>query len=195
MYTGQPAADPAQADFACSAACAIVRGFVGTEITFEPDVILALDGNGTDGLALPAPPVREVVTVTEEDATLIEGDDFLVRGGAGVLIRASGWRWPPGRGNIVVTYSRGYDVDTDAFYPGDYPGAGALPLPDDIKQVALELAKRIMTAGNAPDTSGMTGEKMGNYSYTRDAGATGGASALTPGEAAILGHYRPVGVA
>lgn len=168
------------ADLACAAACDIIRDYVDGELTLEEGVTARLDGTGRDALLLPKPPIREVTTVTESDTALTVDDDYWL-GEAGILYRVGCW-WPPGRGNIIVEYDRGYDTPAG---PYDDP---AMALPQAIIAVALAIAKRIAAAGALP-VGGFTSETMGQYSYTRADGSTD-TFALLQDERAVLDHYR-----
>lgn len=177
-YTGTDA-ETGQGYFACAAASEIVRGYVDNEMTLEVGVVDRLDGTGTDQLLLRHPPIRSVTSVVENDAILTEDTDYFL-GVAGILYRV-GSTWLSGRGNVIVTYDRGYDLVVGS-------GSGdTLLLPTDVRQVTLALAKRLLASGTLP-AGGFTQEQIGAYAYTRPESATGGLD-LDRSERTVLDHY------
>lgn len=81
--------------------------------------IEAYDGSGSDLLLLRQVPVVSVARV------IVDGQEIpasTYRATTTALVRVSGW-WPTGWGNVVVTYTAGYD-----------------PIPYDVEQACLELA-------------------------------------------------------
>lgn len=184
LFIGSDATGDA-GDFACSAASQVIVDYLDNVLIYEADVVARLDGSGTDALLLPQPPVRYVTSVVENEITLTVDDDYFL-GKAGILFRTT-WRWPAGRGNVVVTYDRGFDLVSGP-YGGPYDAPEML-LPDSVKLVALALAKRILASGALP-VGGFSSETMGRYSYTLDVNAAEGIFDLTVGEASALSRYR-----
>ena len=72
---------------------------------------LALDGSGRSFLYLPYWPVSELTEITEDGATLTEGedDDFRLYTEDGVLVKYSGI-WSKGLKNVIVTMTAGYTI-------------------------------------------------------------------------------------
>lgn len=151
----------AKVQWALDGACDEIRGELGDQVLdlVEDDVIV-LHGTGHQSLLLPQLPIVAVNSVTIDNglgSELVVTDykvDF-----SGILYRRKGWPW--GFGNVTVDYDHGY---------GAYEG---LQLPNDLKTVALQVARS--TVSSLP--AGITSETIGGYSYTRSLGAAIGADA------------------
>src|SRR3954468_22390188 len=160
------AGDPG-AYLAIGAACDICRTV--TERSFTRGTTTdTLDGSGTDALLLSQMPVLNAGTVTVNAGTITDytlaTNGLLLRGTAGSYPRPV---WPAGRQNVRVTYEYGYDT---------------LNIPEDVRQVAINVATRIAVQGVAKS------ETVGDVSITYAAAAAD----LTPGEKMILSKYRQI---
>lgn len=159
------AGDPG-ATLAVGAACDICRTVAERQFT-RGTTTASYDGSGTDALVLGTLPVLNAGTVTVAGGTITDymltTNGVLLRGTAGIEPRPV---WPLGRQNVTVTYEHGYDT---------------LSIPDDVKQVAINVAMRIAVQGVAKS------ESVGDVSITYAAAAAD----LTPGEKLILHKYRP----
>lgn len=190
-YLGQDLSGSDLAVIAVNAACQSIRTFLNRPLNLITETV-TLDGSGTDALLLNAP-VVSVDTVTEDDVELDETTDYIV--GDDVLYRV-GWCWPRGRRNIEVTYTHGYAVDESdvGADSGDVGSPGRMP--DDIRQVALELADSIYNASTTVQGSGATtGYTVGPESYSEqfDVGTTTNrtvAGNLSAGQRDRLRPYR-----
>lgn len=81
----------------------------------------------------------------------------------------------PLRDRVDVTYTHGYAT-----------------IPDEIVGVVCQIVGRAL--GTTPDSSALTDETLGSYSYRIGAAAASGAFGMLPAETAILdGYKRPAG--
>lgn len=163
---------------AVDAACDMVRTL--TEQDFNRGTTtLTMDGTGTDTLLLPQLPVASVGgTIVESGGTLLAANDDYTLGDDGVVYRlpgviTNGWGdsitrtfWWPGRRNIEVSYTHGYD-DAD--------------LPRDIRMVALQIAERLYK-----QSAGVVFEQLGQRQIRWDTSA----SDLTSTERIVLEKYK-----
>lgn len=168
-------ADPG-ATIAIDSACAMVRTFTEQDLDQVFNERITLDGTGTDAIVLPQLPVTNLGTVnliSSSGGTTAVTDYAL--NGHGVLLRKRGsanysWpttiAWPVGRQNVQINYDHGY-----------------AEVPEDIRMVALTLAKRILIQGEAIQ------EGVGQVNVRYGINATD----LTDGEKAILAKYRQLG--
>lgn len=159
------ASDPG-GTIAVRAACDICRTVAERPFT-RGTTTAAYDGNDTDALVLPVLPVLNAGTVTVAGGTvtdyMLTANGVLLRGTAGADPRPV---WPLGRQNVRVTYEHGYDT---------------LNFPEDVRQVALNVATRLVVAGPASE------EQVGDVRVRYAASA----SDLTKTETLILHKYRP----
>jgi hypothetical protein len=189
-----------QVAIALDSACQIVRDEIHQKINLERDDIEFYDGNGQRGIVLRQMPVLEVTQVMEDDEILVPNEDYIVSPQTGIIWRQGGWwpyRWARGRQNIVITYDHGWAFTEDEVLDLSEPAVDVERVPSSIRQVALALAVRILRAKSVPvGVSGLTGETIGDYSYTRDTAAAGvdTQTTLFPEEIASLDMYRIVGV-
>jgi hypothetical protein len=162
---------------ALDTACEAVRSYLSQQINYVADDVITLDGNGTAHFRLPQRPVRTVTYVMEDDATLVVDTDYFVR--RSTVFKADLFdNWSPGRNNIEVKYTHGYDIT----------GTITLAVPADIRYVALEKAKRAYAAVGVPPTGDEQTETMGSYSYSA-AQAAKQAAVLTPEDKELLYPY------
>lgn len=172
-YLGRDLSADDAAQIAVEGACDIVRTITGQLFDLEATDTINLDGTGTDTLILPARPVNSVTSVTENDQALVADDDYKLDSN-GALYRMPTvddcnvvWRtWRCGRQNIQVVYSHGY-------LPQD--------LPHDIRQVALNIASRLLG-----QRSGVSFESLGEYSVRYE----GSSADLSSTEKIILRKYK-----
>jgi hypothetical protein len=112
-------------------------------------------------------PVLNAGTVTVSGGTITDymltTNGVLLRGTAGADPRPV---WPFGRQNVSVTFEHGYDT---------------LNIPEDVRQVAINIATRIAVQGVASE------EQIGDVRIKYSAAAAD----LTAGEKLILNKYRP----
>lgn len=193
LYTGvsEGSLNPDRVNIALNAACQIVRTYVNRplNLTFET---VKVDGTGTDTLLLNGPLV-DVDTLLEDDVA-VEDDDYVV--GTHALYRKGGGVWSRGRRNITLTYRHGYAIDETDVGANSGDIGIVIRMPDDIRQVALELADAVYSASTTVVGSGATtGYTVGPESYSEqfDVGtqvrqAIGGG--LDSGQMARLKPYR-----
>jgi hypothetical protein len=156
---------------AVDSACQIVRTVAEQSFELVTGDTVTLDGTGTDCLLLPELPVTAAGTVVLNGGTI---SDYKL-GDAGRIYRTNGttgfsswWAtpvWPLGRQNVTVTYDH---------------GAGTVPA--DVREVALNLAMRLLVQGVAVFETIASGQQI------RYAGA---ADDLTVNELRILRKHRP----
>jgi hypothetical protein len=182
-------ADPADllTKMALDAACESVRSYLGQDVNYVANDVEYHSGRGWqhNRIRLRQRPVRSVASVQmfpydTSPTTLVASDDYVVRDSFVIIISGSYWdEWAE---NIKVTYSHGWDVT----------GTITMPVPADIRLVALSAARRIYTAmGEVDDAGSMRQETMGTYSYT--VGGREGATSvveLMSSEMAVLDRYR-----
>lgn len=128
-------------------------------------------GTGTEELFLEeVPTIAAAAIIVVEQAyegdsgatTLTDTDDdgYTLRGEH--LVRKGGYLWKVGY-EYKVTYSRGYTEIGDTT-------PDTIDAPDDVRQAIKQLVAFWYNAGDpAAGSSGLTSEKIGNYSYTRGA--------------------------
>jgi hypothetical protein len=159
------AGDPG-AYLAIGAACDICRTVAERQFT-RGTTTASYDGTGSDALVLGTLPVLNAGTVTVSGGTITDymltTNGVLLRGTAGADPRPV---WPSGRQNVSVTFEHGYDT---------------LNIPEDVRQVAINIATRIAVQGVASE------EQIGDVRIKYSAAAAD----LTAGEKLILNKYRP----
>lgn len=184
--------DDERAAQAVAGASSMVQDYLGGSVVLETDVEIRMDGSGIDSLVLPNPPVRAVSAVAVDGVDLTDADWYL--NDHGILFRVVatsaypgsgpwGWAnraalWPRGRGNVAITYDRGFDLVGGPYEGGD---AAALYLPASISSVALALAVRILESGSVPSgglsqqqavsLAGLTDDDRETLNPYRDRGA------------------------
>jgi hypothetical protein len=145
------------------AACDLCRNVAGQPFNATTGTAV-LDGTGTDALLLPNLPVSRAGTVLVNGGTVtdyaLNGNGILLRGTAGVDPRPV---WPLGRQNVTVVYDYGYAT-----------------VPSDVKMVALSVAARLATQGQAIQ------EMVGDVQVRYNAPPLD----LSNGEKLILQKYR-----
>lgn len=145
------------------AACDICRTVAEQPFT-QTTGTAVLDGTGTDAILLPNLPVSQAGTVLVNGTAVtdytLNNNGVLFRGTAGVLPRPV---WPAGRQNVTVTYDYGYQQ-----------------VPDDVRMVALSLASRLATQGQAVQEA--VGDVQVRYA--------GPPMDLSVGERLVLQRYR-----
>lgn len=154
-------------------------------------VLDTIDRIGADQLQINRVPIRSVGSLYEDldaragtaanafasSTELTEGTDFYPDYDApgicrsGIIIRQAG-SWPATPGSIKITYTAGY---TAAELGGDFSGANAidaLPIKTAVLQTAVlafTQMVQLQKKASVGFTSGpITGEKLGDYSYTTD---------------------------
>jgi len=164
---------------AVDAACEICREIAEQDFDQVIGDTITLDGSGTDTLILPERPVFGAGTIVVNGQLETIGASFtpnglLYRGSAGGwggYTAGFGWAgairptWPQGRQNVQVTYDHGY---------------GTANMPRAVREVALQIAMRLVVQGAAiAETVGAV-----NVRYAVSAGA------LDSNELRILQKYR-----
>lgn len=167
-------------DMALDAACTSVRSYLQQEVNYHADATEELDGRGLVTLRLRERPIRSVASVTV-DGVALETTDWNLRGN--LLRRIDCGVFTLGIANVVVVYSHGWDISDPV----------TLPVPADIRLVALIAARRVYSAVGASDSGGtQQSETMGSYSYTSASTAQVASTAaqLLGPEMAVLDRYR-----
>jgi hypothetical protein len=184
-------ADP-RTVIALDAACEIVRGYIRQYINLVSGDMVRVDGTGTYSLVLPELPVVEVTEVAvydtngENEEILVVNDDYTL-GNAGILWRL-GKCWRPGKRNVWVTYSHGWDLVEETYGSGYTDPTPTVPT--DIRMVALQVATRAFNSGATGGAGAMRSETIGKYSYTTAGDSNTSPTGLLTGEARILDRYR-----
>ena len=165
---------------ALDAGCEAVRSYTGQTINYVEDDVEEHDGKGTRAVRLDERPIRDITSV-EVDGVALDADVLSIRKS---FVRRKDAVFPVGLGNIVVTYSHGWDA-----IPDDSAGDDLL-VPADLRLVALLSAKRVYSAvGMIEGTP--TGETIGSYSYSLSSAAiVQSAAELFDAEKNVLEHYR-----
>jgi len=165
---------------ALDAGCEAVRSYTGQMINYVEDDVEEHDGKGTRAVRLDERPIRDITSV-EVDGVALDADVLSIRKS---FVRRKDAVFPVGLGNIVVTYSHGWDA-----IPDDSAGDDIL-VPADLRLVALLSAKRVYLAVGDLDGA-VQSENIGGYSYTLSINdmAKSSAELLDP-EKNVLEHYR-----
>lgn len=164
---------------ALDSACESVRSYLDQTINFVAADTLELDGNNQVTIRLPQRPVRAINSITVDDEVL-EIDDWNLKGAR--LRRIDGGVWTLGIANVVVNYDHGYDITE---LPSD------VPVPADIRLVALLAARRVYTAVGTQSGGAVQSETMGSYSYQlSNSVVVSTAAELLPAEKDVLDRYR-----
>lgn len=160
-------------------ACQKVRTYIGQTINLVQNDVEVHSGSGRMKLRLRERPVRSVSEVKIDDKVM-DPAGYNVRGA--IITFTDMDYWWKGDDNIRVTYTHGYDLGE----PSDNN------VPADIRLVALLLAARIWQYIGVPiAVGGLSGETIGDYSYTLDtAGSTSSAIELYEAEKYCLDKYR-----
>ena len=129
----------------------VIRLYTNQIITQVEDDVLTIDFNYGRKIILPQIPVTEVSEVVEDGTTLTAGEDYAL-GQHGILHQLNR-NWKKGIQIIVITYTHGYSQ-----------------VPQDIKDICKRIASRIYQAGlrsaKTNGISGLSGESIGDYSYS-----------------------------
>lgn len=167
---------------ALDSGCDAVRSYIGQMINYVEDDIEELDGNGRLKVRLRERPIRNITSVVVEGVELAPGTGYNLRDS--VIRRTDGIAFPYGFGNVVVTYSHGWDA-----IPDDSAGDDVL-VPADLRLVALLSARRVYTAVGM--VAGQpSSETIGSYSYSMSTAAVAeSASQLFKAETDVLDRYR-----
>lgn len=175
------------AQLALDAAQAAVRRYLDQDITLVIDDVEVHDGRGKGRIRLRQRPVREVTEVVV-DGVPLDGDLWAVRNHMVELVDYYD-AFPWGRGNVVITYSHGWDTELSYEYEIDEM------VPADIRWATLSASRRTyLDFGEDEGTGAVQSETIGAYSYQtaselRQAAAAAGTD-LYPPELAILDRYR-----
>lgn len=175
------------AELAIGAAEQAVRKYLDQHITLVTDDIETHDGNGRIRLRLRERPIREVTAVFE-DGTELDAEAYVLD--KSVLKRVDGYVWARGVQNIEVEYTHGWDGISDLLTSEGMEFA--FPVPADIRLVTLNIARRTFSSQGEQTDITLTGETIGQYSYTRDGTAAQetDASSLLLAEKTVLDRYR-----
>jgi len=159
---------------------AMQRAAGGQQIALVSNDTVTLQGTWDRELILPQWPVVSVSAVSVNGGPVAAGTWFLT--GTGKLYRGylpvfngpSDWggdlylsSWLGPTAAVVVTYTHGID-----------------PVPPDIKLMCLTAASRAFL-----NPEGITGETIGNYSYTMQVDPGGAGTLLTESDQAALAEY------
>jgi hypothetical protein len=153
----------------------IVDAYCGRDFGHHVDATERHDGTGRPRLRLKGWPILSVTSVEVGGAALTEGTEFEGVAGSGILERIDGAVWPPGRRNVVVTYSYGYIAPPGAI-------AGVV---EDLVAGALTHAARNRAVKGASSMS-MDGYSVAYSELSR-------LMVLAPEQMQILDRYRVVG--
>ncbi len=135
-------------DEALESASEAVRRHCAQTFDLVTDDEIVLDGTGTAALILPELPVVDISEVTITLTTGATETPTYSLGRHGGILRRTGWRiWPPGYGNIAVTYTHGYTA-----------------IPDDLKKVIIQLAGNMVR--NIDRDSSLQSKTVGPFSET-----------------------------
>ncbi|CUW29696.1 MULTISPECIES: hypothetical protein [Streptomyces] len=132
------------------------RGQVHHPVTYVPEDVVVLDGNGRESLLLPVWPTTAVSSVLLDGVELAEGTDYSWSD-AGILRRLGGLLWPNRLRCLQVTYSHGWN--------------GLDQVPGDIQEAVLERAEASFTI-----PVGVQSKAVGGQSVTFGAQAAAGAT-------------------
>ena len=143
----------------------VIRLYTNQIITQVEDDVLTIDFNYGRKIILPQIPVTEVSEVVEDGTTLTAGEDYAL-GQHGILHQLNR-NWKKGIQIIVIPYTHGYSQ-----------------VPQDIKDICKRIASRIYQAGlrsaKTNGISGLSGESIGDYSYSLASEQGGGEGARRP---------------
>ena len=160
-------------------ACQKIRTYLGQTINLVEDDIEIHSGSGRRKIRLRERPVRSVSEVKIDDVVM-DPTTYNVRDA--IVTFTDTDTWTQGDDNVSVTYTHGYDLAE----PSD------INVPADIRLVALLLSARIYQNIGVPILiGGLSGETIGDYSYTVDnAASTTSAIELYEAEKYCLDRYR-----
>lgn len=163
--------DPTVAAYIASAT-AIVEAEIRTPIEEASGIVAALNGNASDRLYLPRWPATAVAALTVDGEAWTEDVDFALYPTWGYLEAIDPQYWTPGRKNVAVTYTAGWN-----------------PVPEALKTTVAQIAANLYlsAAGIGPSDDGIEEKSVGgvSYQYVRLEGG-----ALTSSMAALLRPYR-----
>jgi hypothetical protein len=163
---------------ALDSGCEAVRSYIGQMVNYVEDDVEEHDGKGTRTIRVEQRPIRDITSV-EVDGVALDASVLSVRKS---LIRRKDDVFPRGLGNVVVTYSHGWDVIPDNSAGDD------LLVPADLRLVALLSARRAYAAVGANDGQEQS-ETIGQYSYSLSTTAQSAAELMTA-EERVLDRYK-----
>lgn len=152
VATGRETTDP-ELVLALDRASARFRLEVEHDVTLVEDEEIWLDGDGGRTLLLPAVPITDIA-VTVGLTSLVEGTDYTVSRGRGILTRSRGLHWPYGGGTVRVIYSHGYTVIPQGI--ADAVLEHATTLAESFAHVSQESATSASVTYGAQATVGVT---------------------------------------
>lgn len=165
-------------EIALDSACEAVRSYLGQDINLVEDDLEIHSGTGKWRIRLRQRPVREVSGLFQDDEE-IDPDSYSINGAFISLLDGFFFE---GLDNIEVIYTHGYDV-ADV-------GPDTIPVPADIRLVALNSARRIYENIGAEQTENIRSETIGSYQYQLQDANTVTASELLDSEKVILDRYK-----
>lgn len=136
---------------------------------------------GTDTLFLQNFPLQNIVALTN-DGLLVASGDYYSYSDEGMIKLADRLALLDRRGTLTPFFAEGKRMAVVTY------SAGYTTIPPDIQNVVINLVARKLSGSG---TSALTGEKIGDYSYTMNPTLAGASGGFTADELIILNRYKP----
>lgn len=127
-----------------------IANYIGYNPNYSASITEVFDGDKTEDLFLSRSPVVSVTSVTEDDSTLVAGNenDYVLYAKLGRLRKVGREKWSSAKlQNITVVYSAGYSDDVGA----------AEDIPKDMKFICARAAGRLVVAALSLSSQQSTG--------------------------------------
>ena len=128
-----------------------IANYIGYNPNYSASITEVFDGDKTEDLFLSRSPVVSITSVTEDDSTLVAGNenDYVLYSKLGRLRKVGREKWSSAKlQNITVVYSAGYSDDVGA----------AEDIPKDMKFICARAAGRLVVAALSLSSQQSTGE-------------------------------------
>lgn len=127
-----------------------IANYIGYNPNYSASITEVFDGDKTEDLFLSRSPVVSITSVTEDDSTLVAGNenDYVLYSKLGRLRKVGREKWSSAKlQNITVVYSAGYSDDVGA----------AEDIPKDMKFICARAAGRLVVAALSLSSQQSTG--------------------------------------
>ena len=137
--------------------------------------------DGDETILLSNFPLQTIVALTN-DGSLVATADYLTYSDEGIIKLADKIATVSKRGELSPFFSEGKQTVVITFH------AGYTTVPVDIQGVVFNMVGRMLGGSGV---SSLSGERIGDYSYTRRPDMSGSSGGFTPDDLEVLNRYKP----